>query len=309
MMDSPTASGQGAARRLNVPWPENDIFRLLQLLGGAHAAPLVACSSALWRRLSGPAKLSQARAGEEALDLSEAMTELQHLLEDVEVAVGAPVPKAAEVCDVLSTLEVDLRTEMRYVHAPDWEMKPGRVISRKGTWLKKSTRFSWDITPEDKLYVPEGVAVPVLQIGRVTDQTELSRHEWADQHLLVWLKPPLLETLEARRNAWFVYWPHWAEDVRPFEGEGLAIAASVDTWLKRSTGMSGELQPFELVYVPKGMTLTLSALPEQITEEWERRRHGHAQNHRKVHLASPPLTMRRDKFDILVGQSNNTFAR
>ena len=25
----------------------------------------------------------------------------------------------------------------------------------------------------------------------------------------VWLKPAIIKSLEARRNAWFVYWPHF----------------------------------------------------------------------------------------------------
>merc|ERR1711874_20181 len=99
------------------------------------------------------------------------------------------------------------------------------------------TLFSWEIPAGEKLYLPEGIALPVMQIGRVADPLEINLHEWSTQHLRVWLKPSIVKTLEARRNVWFVYMPH-------FEGEGTVIVAAVDTWLKRSTQMSGELQPF-----------------------------------------------------------------
>ncbi|CAE8591005.1 unnamed protein product, partial [Polarella glacialis] len=137
----------------------------------------------------------------------------------------------------------------RYVYGPDWEVKPGKLVSKKGTWLKSSTHFSWEL-PEasgksQKLYLPQGVSMPVVQIGKVTDSDELKRHEWVNQHLRVWMKPAIIRAVEARRGTWFVYWPH-------FEDNGLTIIATVDTWLKRSTQMSGELQPFELIYVPRG---------------------------------------------------------
>lgn len=202
----------------------------------------------------------------------------------------------------MTSLEAALNYEMRYVHGPDWELKPGRLITRKGTWLKKTTRFSWDIPHEEKLYVPEGVGLPILQIGRVTDPAELKLHEWSEQHLRVWLNPSITKKLEARRNVWFVYWPHWKNSVGPFEGEGIAIAAAADTWLKRTTGMSGEMQPFELIYVPKGMVVNLSCDPEEVDEEWELSRHGHTHQHRKVRLTAQPTCMRRDKFDIFMGQ-------
>merc|ERR1719498_983819 len=96
----------------------------------------------------------------------------------------------------LGNLENSLHTEMWYLYGPDWELKPGKLISRKGTWLKKSTRFSWEVSEKNKLYVPHGVAMPMLQIGRVTDSVELQRHEWAGQHRLVWLMPAIIRTLE-----------------------------------------------------------------------------------------------------------------
>merc|ERR1711972_240812 len=104
------------------------------------------------------------------------------------------------------------------------------------------------------------------------------------------MKPTILRSLEARRDVWFLYWPH-------FDAEGTVIVSTVDTWLKRSCQMSGELQPFELIYVPKGMLVHCVCQPEAVTEEWEKVRHGHVNQHRKVTLAESPLTMRRDKFD------------
>merc|ERR1712039_910092 len=129
--------------------------------------------------------------------------------------------------------------------------------------------------------------MPVLQIGRITDPTELKRHEWTGQHLRVWLKPAILRTLEARCGAWFVYWPH-------FEDQGLTIVAATDTWLKRSCQMSGELQHFELIYVPRGLQIRLKIAPAIVDEEWERNRHQHVHSHRKLFLAAAPVTVKQD---------------
>merc|ERR1719221_386919 len=138
-----------------------------------------------------------------------------------------------------------------------------------------------------------------MQIGRVLDPAELKLHEWSNQHLRVWLKPSLVRTLETRRDVWFVYGPH-------FEGEGNVTVAVADTWLKRSCQMSGELQPFELIYVPKGLPLALSSPPEVVSEQWEKFRHAHVHQHRKVALAAPPRTLKQDKYDILFGQSDDS---
>jgi hypothetical protein len=236
------------------------------------------------------------------LEMQEVLTGLEKLLLDTPTIVGdtrdTPVPTMQACSEHLSAMETAFHTEMRYVHGPDWEMKPGKLITKKGTWLKRTTKFSWETPMSDKLYLPEGVALPVMQIGRVTDPDELKLHEWSSQHLRVWLKPTLVESLEARRDVWYVYIPH-------FDTEGSVIVTMTDTWLKRSCQMSGELQPFELIYVPKGMLITLTCPPEPVTEEWERSRHGHVYQHRKVTLVAPPLTMRRDKFDIFVGQAGD----
>jgi len=235
--------------------------------------------------------------------MQEALGDLESIIEDAGNTIGECPRSVTAARTHLTSLEAALDYEMRYVHGPDWELKPGRLITRKGTWLKKTTRFSWDIAPQDKLYVPEAVGLPILQIGRVTDQTELKLHEWSEQHLRVWLNPSIIKKLEARRDVWFVYWPHWQASV-PFEGpsEGVAIAATVDTWLKRNTGMSAEMQPFELIYVPKGMVVNLSCEVEEVDEEWELNRHTHTHQHRKVKLAGQPSCLRRDKFDVLLGQ-------
>jgi len=199
--------------------------------------------------------------------------------------------------DNLHLLEESLHTEMRYVYGPDWEMKPGKLVSLKGTWLKTNTRFSWELSGVQKLYLPQGVIMPVLQIGRVADRRELQRHEWVSQHLRVWMKPPIIRALESRCDVWFVYWPHWQD-------HGSDIVPTMDTWLKRSTQMSGELQPFELVYVPRGLAVRLACAPEPVDEEWERHRHQHVAAHRRVTLAAPPLTMKQDGQDIYVGQGD-----
>mmetsp|Transcript_10132 Transcript_10132/g.30026 ORF Transcript_10132/g.30026 Transcript_10132/m.30026 type:complete len:332 (+) Transcript_10132:1-996(+) len=204
--------------------------------------------------------------------------------------------------DRLLVLEGDLRVETRYLYGPDWEVKAGKMISKKGTWLKRDTRFSWELQGTEKLYLPQGIVMPVLQISKVVDRRELRRHEWVSQHLRVWLKPAIIKSLEARRNAWFVYWPH-------FEDRGNTILAVMDTWLKKSAQMSGELQPFELVYVPKGASLELACYAETVDEEWEKFRHQHVHLHRKVTLTAPPLTVKQeggtrqeDNYDVFIGQ-------
>merc|ERR1712066_250374 len=99
-------------------------------------------------------------------------------------------------------------------------------------------------------------------------------------------------------GVWFVYWPH-------FEEKGLNAVAVADTWLKRTTQMSGDLQPFELIYVPKGLTLRLSQEPLSVEEEWEKYRHQHVHLHRRVVLVAPPLTVKQDQYDIFVGQGDD----
>lgn len=243
---------------------------------------------------------------DDALEAQQAMFSLELAL--AESSQSSQVSKAEEADVVgslptwqgaweqLRTIEAALHTEMRYVYGPDWEVKPGKCVSKKGTWLKRTTQFSWEVKESQKLYIPPGIVMPVLQIGQVTDKAELKRHEWGAQHLRVWLKPPIVRTLEQRRGTWFVYWPHW-------EDEGLQIVAAVDTWLKRTTQMSGELQPFELIYVPRGMALKLAREPEAVDEQWEISRHAHVHQHRKVVLGAPPLTVKQDKYDIFVGHA------
>jgi hypothetical protein len=146
--------------------------------------------------------------------------------------------------------------------------------------------------------VPHGIIVPVLQIGRISDKTELKRHDWSNQHLNVWMKPAIIESLDARRGVWFVFSPHW-------EQQDFSIVANQDTWLKRSCQMSGELQPFELIYVTKGLSVQLRCPPETVEESWEKFRHPHVHQHRKITLAAPPLTVRQDKYDIYVGMAHD----
>lgn len=284
-------------------WPQEDSLRLLSLLGLPGAAHLMPTCKALQQRFLDYVVLQRTMAGDPVK--SSAMLEAQQALQRLEYFLDQAVTLGlreqpmnwTDACLELTTKEAQMHTEMRYVHAPDWDVKPGILVSKKGTWLKPTTRFSWEIPFSEKLYLPQGVSLPVLQIGKVTDVEELNRHEWSAQHLRVWLRPSLVKNIEARRHVWFVYYPHW-------HGDGMEIVSTVDSWLKRSTQMSGDLQPFELVYVPKGMRLRLSKSPEPPDEPWEKNRHQHVHQHRKVTLAKGPLTIRRDKYDIFVGQGD-----
>lgn len=224
-------------------------------------------------------------------------TNLQASIRALETLVSGVSPTWEETWGRLHSLESTLNTEVRYVYGPDWEVKPGKLVSKKGTWLKKNSKFSWELEGLEKLYLPQGIAMPTLQIGKVMDAQELKRHDWVSQHLRVWVKPSLLTKLEARQNIWYVYWPH-------FEQQGKTIVPAVDTWLKRTAQLSGELQPFELIYLPEGLPVMLSGEPVAVDEEWEKNRHPHVHKHRKIFLSSPPLTVKQEQFVIFVGQGD-----
>ena len=69
--------------------------------------------------------------------------------------------------------------------------------------------------------------------------------------------------------------------------------------------MSGGLQPFELLYVPKGVPLHLAQVASIVDEEWEKLRHHHVHSRRTVVLAAVPLTVKPDQCEILTGQSGH----
>lgn len=292
-------------------WLPQDTFRLLGLLQAKEFGPLLPASSSCRTRFQEPVHaLRRAEADPksgalEEMEMREALRDLQSLVAEAQEAFREEPcePGWESAWQELASLEATLQTEMRYVYAPDWEIKPGKLVSRKGTWLKRTAQFSWELKEggerAEKLYLPAGVAVPVLQIGKVIDQEELKLHDWVCQHLRVWLKPEILQTIEARYGTWFVYWPH-------FEDRGLSIVPAVDTWLKRSCQMSGELQPFELMYAPRGLPINVAQRPAIVDEDWEKGRHQHIHLHRKVVLASAPITMKQEQYDILVGQRDGT---
>jgi len=291
-------------------WPKEDMFRLLGFVQAETASRLVvACSALCHGFCSSVALMRQCEAEpgkhEQELQAHQALASLELYISKASTHTseveGVGTPEAPltwnGAWDQLRSLEADLHTEMRYVYGMDWELKPGKLVSKKGTWVKRTTQFSWELSETHKLYIPQGVAMPVLQTGQVADQMELKRHEWGPQHLRVWLKPAIVHMLEARRGTWFVYWPHW-------EDNGNAIVALADTWLKRTTQMSGELAPFELVYVPRGMSVRLTKPAGPVDEQWETSRHEHVHKHRKVVLVAAPSTVKQDKYDVLIGQND-----
>merc|ERR1712012_676290 len=75
--------------------------------------------------------------------------------------------------------------------------------------------------------------------------------------------------------------------------------------LKRTTQMSGDLQPFELIYMPKGLPVELLSDPCPVEEEWEKYRHQYVHLHRKIILTSVPLTVKQDQYQIFVGQGDD----
>lgn len=287
-----------------IVWPQGDLFRLLSLLQAQSVVSLFATCGALRRRLEAAVNIMRAAQGDptkylQQLGAQQVLVSLELAAAEAAQVTGAQQHRSPasweNACENLRTLETSLHTECRYCYGPDWDVKPGKLVSRKGTWLKTSTRFSWELGDQEKLYLPQGVVMPIMQIGRVTDTSERQRHEWVSQHVCVWMKQPIIRTLEARRGVWFVYWPH-------FEDKGSTIVPQVDTWLKRTTQMSGEVEPFELIYLPKGLPIQLTGEAAPVEEEWEKYRHQHVHLHRKVVLASHPLTVKQDKYEIFVGQ-------
>mmetsp|Transcript_1270 Transcript_1270/g.2343 ORF Transcript_1270/g.2343 Transcript_1270/m.2343 type:complete len:316 (+) Transcript_1270:56-1003(+) len=286
-------------------WPQGDLLRLVQLLDAREMAPASAACKTAREHLQVPIRHIRDVAADSAeqahvLDMNLAVEALDELVDQARQVTGASKDDCLwqSSWEKLRKLETSLYMEMRYVYGLDWEMKPGKLVSKKGTWMKTNTCFSWELKDGEKLYLPQGVVMPVMQIGKVVDDMELKRHDWVVQHLRVWMKPAIVHTLEARRNVWFVYFPHW-------DGTGLAITALADTWLKRTTQMSGDLQPFELVYVPKGLPMHIVQPPSPVDEEWEKFRHQHVHMHRKVVLTAPPLTVKQDQYDIFVGQGGS----
>mmetsp|Transcript_6317 Transcript_6317/g.13821 ORF Transcript_6317/g.13821 Transcript_6317/m.13821 type:complete len:320 (+) Transcript_6317:43-1002(+) len=304
-----TASGMSA---LPIPvWPKEDFLRLLALLEVREIGAVTSVARSVSDCTKGVRTAKVDSSGvwqsiqlEHTLaDLELALSSVKDELEGHSSACASGAPAGQDVwttaSQVLCQLEDELETELRYVYAPDWDVKPAKLVSKKGTWLKKSSRFSWDMPESDKLYLPHGIAMPVMQIGRVTDPAELQLHDWTSQHLRVWLQPSIVRELEARRGTWYVYWPHFQELKTD---NGSVIVAVSDTWLKRTTQMSGELQPTELVYMPKGLALELDTEPAVVDEEWEKHRHPYVFQHRKVVTTKPMRTVKQDKYEIFVAQ-------
>jgi hypothetical protein len=299
-------------------WPAEDMLRLMCMANAQTLATLPAVSNEFSKHFGASVKLARDSKGDaKALELEQTCASLEALIgtalevpatqEKSEKAAAAAAPSMVPpenwnaAWQNMRALEADMHTDMWHVYAPDWEVHPGKLISKKGTWCKRTTQFSWETKEVARLYMPHGVVMPCLQISSIKDKKELARHDWVSQHLRVWLRPSIVRTLEARRGIWFVYWPHWQD-------EGTAIVAINDTWLKRTTQMSGELQPFELIYVPKGQRVKMLREAEIVgeSEPWERYRHAHVHQHRRIMVAAPPLTVKRDKYDVFVGQGNAT---
>jgi len=307
-----SSSPAGAPKGVCAVWPENDLLRLVSLLQADGVGALASACSETRRQLQ-MRRLTERtprihvakspkneKATLDALKAQVALSALESAITESGDKVGTSMNfdvTEAELLRQLEGFETTMLTEHGYCYGPDWEVKPGKLVAKKGTWFKSNTKFSWELNENEKFYLPTGIVVPILQIGRVTDPKEIQRHDWVSQHMRVWVKPQIVKILEARRGTWFVYYPH-------FEDHGSVLVANVDTWLKRTTQMSGELEPFEIIYVPKGLSIQLIGFAEPVEEEWEKSRHQHVHLHRKLLLAAPPVTIKQDKFEIFVGQGD-----
>eukprot|EP00435_Cladocopium_sp_Y103_P070367 s475_g35.t1 len=224
-MGSTAGDSYGTSAMLLMVVP--DTLRLVSFLEARSLQPAIAASRSSKGQLQDTlAALRKVEANPdpgalEVFELEQGLRDLETVLAEAQQATLGNA--ACEGWDAawqeLSSLETKLETAMRYVYGPDWEVKPGKLVSKKGTWLKSSARFSWELSEAkgEKMYLPAGVAMPILQIGRVVDQEELKLHDWVCQHLRVWMKPEIVRTMQARYGIWFVYWPH-------FEVEKLGLA-------------------------------------------------------------------------------------
>lgn len=288
-------------------WPQKDFHRIVGFLQVSSIAAIAAVCKAMKKHTEMKMDKTQARPNnlqflQENLEAEEILRNLSWLSDEAKEKCG---PLESETCllQQLSRKQEENKTVQAYVYIIDWEIKPGALFAKKGTWLKTSTRFSWELGVEDKLYVPTGLGVPILQVAKITDEVELKRHDWAANHMRVWVKPGIINKLRARRDVWFVYIPHFHE-------QDDVVVAVQDTWLKRTTQLSGEMDSFELVYVPKGLPIFLTKHPEPVGEPWEVKRHAHVHFHRTLHLDGRPLTTSiqdsqaegTTRYEIFIGQ-------
>jgi len=311
----PSAPCQTHARTDQKLWPQHDLIRLVGLLQVSGLGALLAACKDFSQNLQAPASaVRQSGANPEDCDQILEAHRILAAMDDTllqaekltagqgELSIADLEDAERSVLEKINALEADLASVHCYCYSPDIDMAPGKLVARKGTWIKTSTRFSWELPEEDKFYVPQGMAVPIIQLGPVTDREEATRHDWAGQHLKIWMKPAVMKALEARRHTWFVYLPH-------FRDEGLSLLATSDSWIKRSAQLSGELDPFEMVYIPQGIRIQLAGPVQHVQEEWERDRHNNVYQHRKIVLARPLVTIKQDNFDIMVGHDDSGGSR
>eukprot|EP00397_Hematodinium_sp_SG-2012_P038931 GEMP01042424.1.p1 GENE.GEMP01042424.1~~GEMP01042424.1.p1 ORF type:complete len:214 (+),score=18.91 GEMP01042424.1:60-644(+) len=109
--------------------------------------------------------------------------------------------------------------EMWYLYDPDWKSQGTALVAEKGTWLKKSTRFSWEC-PRDEVmhYMPIMARLPYMKLSGVSDKVERHRHRYSKIHRRVWLHPQVVKELDNRLNCFYIYWPHWRTGRRRCHG-------------------------------------------------------------------------------------------
>lgn len=301
-----------AVSLLSGVWPRTDFHRLISMLAVRDIGSMAATCSGLKRKFQGMTE--NVRGGGDELQL---MLSAEQLLSDVEtlLAVGAEMegdggpeslPKAEDSASldakVFEATAVAKEIEKAYIYLPDWQIKPNQIVAHKGSWIKVSTQFSWELQPQHKLYVPAGMAVPVLHTSRVRDAAERGRHEWTRHHSQIWITSKAAKALQARRGVWFVYAPCVEVDPQ----NPLVAKFKENSWIKRSCQLSGELELFELMCVPQGFRIYLRSPPSQVTEPWEMHRHAHTHLHLRLHLDTEPVTKPiicdGEKYEFFLGQ-------
>jgi len=188
--------------------------------------------------------------------------------------------------------------EMWYIYHPDWKIQGSSIVAEKGTWLKKSTKLSWDAAADEVMhYVPIKAVIPFLKISNVADAVERNRHQYSKIHRRLWVHPEVIKQLDDRLHCFYIYWPHWTLDVG---GSSVSIIANQMTYLKRSTGMSWDLQPWEMILCVEGQRVVLAERPCAVTEAFEKNRHKYVHEHRRVRLDKAPRILRGEKYSVIV---------
>lgn len=176
------------------------------------------------------------------------------------------------------------------------------------TFLKRTTAFSYELSEDDKRYVPENAVLNVQHLMPVSDPSERARHSGSAEHLEVLLTPKSEQNVEEdfqvmktlhesgrlqpteewhQRALWYIYSPHWQLPRGRWHQRFLLkqdqLRALQATCLKRSTALSRELAAEAQRGVPEGQLLNVQHLMP-VSDPQERSLHSGSAEHLEVIL-------------------------